>query len=161
MSSASHIEMHHDHKNWRLDDAFWREEVAGWEHEINQAITELPQVEQALRDQAKLLMQDAAAIRLYEQDFATHEHALAEYEQGEAPPELIELAKAHSRESEQHAERRQAHEKVKKQQHMLMAKWGLLFRALVKVSNGQHGDLSQASQARPEATAETLVAAED
>ena len=48
-----------------------------------------------LCEHAELLRKHAAAIRLYEQDFTAHEHALAEYERGESGEELVQLAEIH------------------------------------------------------------------
>lgn len=137
MSSTSHIDMHREHIGWRKEDAFWRDELAIWEREIHQAIKELPRLEKALRDHAERLRKHAASIRLYEQDFAKHEHALIEYEQGEAPEVLIEMAGAHRHEFDKHIEQRKVHEEVKRQQHALMAKWSLLLTALVEPESGK------------------------
>lgn len=137
MSSTSHIDMHREHTGWRKEDAFWRDELAIWEREIHQAIKDVPRLEQALRNHAEILRKHAASIRLYEQDFAKHEHALVEYEQGEASEVLIELAGAHRLESGRHVELRKVHEEVKEQQHALMAKWSLLLTALIEPEAGK------------------------
>jgi hypothetical protein len=132
MSSTSHIDMHREHSTWRLEDHLWRDEIAIWEREIEQAIKDVPRLEKALRDHAEMLRQHAASIRLYEQEAAYHEHELASYEQGEAPSDLVQLARSHKRELDKHAEQYKTHDEIKKRQHALMTKWRLLFPALVE-----------------------------
>jgi hypothetical protein len=56
------------------------------------------------------------------------------YEQGEAPEELVAQAQEHGRESERHVMQRCAHEEIKKQQHVLLTKWNMLFAAVVAKS---------------------------
>ena len=123
MTSASHVEMHRQHLAWKSDDDFWREELALWQREVEQVISESRQIEASLREHAQKLDRHAASIRLYEQDFAKHEHTLVDFEQGETPAELIELALTHKREAEKHSERRTAHEDVKRRHHALITKW--------------------------------------
>jgi hypothetical protein len=140
MASKSHIEMHRQHAAWRSEDNLWREEIAIWERDVNQALKDLPRVEQAVRAHAETLKKHAAAVRLYEQDFGGHEHSLAEYERGETPLELIEQAQNHERELEQHMVQRKAHEDMKKRQHVFSAKWNLLLSALDLESPGPRFD---------------------
>jgi hypothetical protein len=103
---------------------------------VNQALKDLPRVEKAVRAHAEKLQKHAAAIRLYEQDFGGHEHNLAAYERGETPIELIEQAQDHEREFEQHNVQRKAHEEMKKQQHVFIAKWNLLLSVLALEPSG-------------------------
>ena len=132
MSNTSHIDMHQEHKRWRVEDDLWRDELAVWEREIDQAISDVPRLEKALRDHAGTLWQHAASIRLYEQEATYHEHELASYEQGEAPSDLVALAKSHRREAKKHAEQYKTHDEIKKRQHVLMTKWRLRLPALIE-----------------------------
>jgi hypothetical protein len=131
MSDTSHLKMHQEHDAWRNEDNLWREELAIWQGEIDQALKDLPCVEKTLRAHSEILQQYAASIRLHEQDFANHEHALAQYERGDTPEGLVAQAQEHGRESERHVMQRRAHEKIKKQQHNLLTKWNRLFAAVV------------------------------
>lgn len=130
MSITSHLEMHREHAMWRNEDDLWRDELAIWESEIGEAIKALPRLELALRAHLEKLQKYGASIRLHEQDFADHEHALAKYQRGETPEEFLQ-AQEHGRESERHEMQRSAHAKIKKQQHDVLTKWKLLFSALV------------------------------
>lgn len=131
MVSTAHVEMHRDHAVWRIENNLWRDELAIWERAVNQAIGELPLVERALRAHAEQLQRHAASIRLYEQGCAGHEHSLAEYERGETPAELVEQARAHGRETEQHQVLRKTHEDIKSRQQLVMIKWKSLLCELM------------------------------
>jgi hypothetical protein len=130
MKGASHLGMHQDHVHWRADSNLWRDNVAIWEQEIDDAIRELPDLEAALRRHSDMLRTHAASVRLYDQDPAKHEHLLADFERGQAPEALIELAQAHEREAKEHDQLCENHAGFKNRQHRLMTKWRQLFIAL-------------------------------
>jgi hypothetical protein len=125
--------MHQEHARWRADNNLWRDDLAAWQKEVHDAIDQLPELEKAIERHAQLLQTHAASVRLYEQDAASHEHLLAEYERGESPEALIKLAQAHQEAAHQHAKQCESHEGLKNQQHRLMTKWRQLFTALSHV----------------------------
>jgi hypothetical protein len=131
MSTASHVKMHQEHGNWRSEDNFWRDEVALWEREIQEAAAQLPKLDTVLNNRLESLRTHAAAIRLYEQDAADHEHALTTFERGGTGEELIRFAGAHQAAAVKHAEERTRHEVIKRQHHELMAHWKLLSDSLL------------------------------
>jgi hypothetical protein len=124
--------MHHEHDLWRQEDNLWRDELAIWEKEINEVFENLPRLDLAVRQFAAKLQRHAAAIRLYEQDFSSHEASLAEFERGETPEELVGQSQGHNRECEQHEVRRRVHDELKTQHHILLSNWTPLFAALVQ-----------------------------
>jgi hypothetical protein len=70
-------------------------------------------------------------VRSHEGELREHEEALARYEQGGPGEErLIGMARHHNAEAARHARQRDAHERAKKHQHTVMARWSLLLRAL-------------------------------
>ena len=148
MSTAT-LEMHRDHEMWSGEGELWRDDLALWEHEINQAIEELPQLEEALRHHAQRLRQHAASARLYAKDAAACEHSLADHERGEINPPMGQLAKAHQRVALKHAVQRKAHEKIKRSQHELMAKWNILVTALRNPKSGNGRMRLQTASKRP------------
>jgi hypothetical protein len=136
MTSTSHLAMHREHAQWRADSDLWRDDVAIWEQEIDDAIHQLPEVEAALRRHGEMLRTHAASVRLYDQDPAKHEHLLADYERGQAPEALIELAQSHQRAAKQHEHLCENHTGFKNRQHRLMTKWRQLFVALAHTKVG-------------------------
>jgi hypothetical protein len=124
--------MHQDHKQWLSDNDMWRCDISVWQEEFKKAAADLKQIEAAVKEHEKALQVHAAAIRLREQELAAHEHALAEYERGETGAELIVLAKAHDKEAAKHVQQRDAHERIKRHHHDVIAKVSLLNKALTK-----------------------------
>ena len=132
MTTATHTSMHRDHQRWLSENAMWRCDIANWQQEQRQAVAALKHIETALKEHETSLQVHAAAIRLREQDLAAHEHALTQYEQGEAPAELIALAQAHQQESAKHTQQGDAHERIKRHHHEVMAQVALLGKSVSK-----------------------------
>jgi hypothetical protein len=130
MAATTHLAMHQEHAQWRAESDLWRDDLAIWEAEIDDAIGQLPELAAALRRHNDMLKTHAASVRLYDQDPARHEHLLTEYEKGDAPESLVELAKAHEGAADQHEKLRDTHANFKNRQHRLMTKWRQLFIAL-------------------------------
>jgi hypothetical protein len=130
MSGNVHAAMHAEHKQWANEAALWRDDVGVWLEEIRSALADLGRLEAILRQHEKALKSHAAAVRLHEQGQKRHEHLLAEHERGGTEEQLVALSKAHLQEAARQAEQRGAHERVKKHQHTVMARWALLLRAL-------------------------------
>jgi hypothetical protein len=110
----------------------WRCDIAAWQQEFKTVKTDLAQVEAALKEHEQAMQVHAAAIRLRERDLAAHEHALAEYERGETGAQLIPLAHAHDQEGTKHAQQREAHERIKRNHHLVLAKVAQLRKSLAK-----------------------------
>jgi septal ring factor EnvC (AmiA/AmiB activator) len=108
--------------------------VAGWwrpEDELKTAVSDLKRLESALRAQQATLEAHRRAVAAHERHLAGHEHALAEFERGAAANnDLLTMAKDHRQEVPRHAQQREAHERLKRRQHTLMAHWSLLLKAL-------------------------------
>jgi DNA-nicking Smr family endonuclease len=124
--------MHQDHKKWLSDNDMWRCDISAWQEEFRQAAADLKEIETAVKEHEKALQTHAAAIRLREQELAAHEHALAEYERGETGAALIALVKTHEKEAAKHAQQNDAHERIKRHHHEVIAHVSLLRKALAK-----------------------------
>lgn len=127
---VSHTVLHREHKRWMSENAMWREDIAAWQRELKQASAHLSQVEKALRAQEKALQVHAGVIRCYEQDMASHEHALAEFERGKSGDELLAMTVSHEKEAKKHYEQRQAHERIKTYQHKFVGQCNALLKVL-------------------------------
>lgn len=132
MATVTHATMHHDHRQWLSDNDMWRCDIANWQQEFKKVAADLKQIEAALKEHEQALQVHAAAIRLREQELAAHEHALAEYERGETGAELISLAQSHEKEARKHAQQCDAHERIKRHHHEVVAKVGLLHISMGK-----------------------------
>jgi chromosome segregation ATPase len=130
MATATHAEMHAEHRNWSTEHAMWRDEIQLWREELQKARSELSSLEAILRDHEQAL--DAHLETISEHEAAEHEHeqALAAYRSESADEKLVRMAPIHESEAKRHRQQRDAHERVKKHQHTLMARWSLLLKAL-------------------------------
>ncbi len=129
--SSSHAAMHSDHRHWGCEIAAWRDDVGLWQHEIDKALSDLAGLERTLRGHAEALRGHAEQIRSHEEELREHEEALARYEHGGPGEEkLIGMALYHNAEAALHDRQREAHERIKKHQHTVLARWSLLLRAL-------------------------------
>jgi predicted nucleic acid-binding Zn-ribbon protein len=136
MKAASPTEMHADHIAWRSEHATWHDDIRAWEKEADAAIADVEKAKAAIAGQMHVLRTHAAAIRMYEQRFATHEHALAEFEGGNPADALrMNLECAHDAEHTKQDELYVTHERIKKQQHTLMAHCNLLLKALAATAD--------------------------
>ena len=137
MVTASHLEMHREHLKWRAQNDMWRDDLANWESEVQSALKALPKIEEIFQKHLDALRRHAAAIRINEQDFNAHEHALSQYERGAPGEELIEFAKrfdqsmatiAHQKEKQQ----------IMRRHYTLMARWKMLIGSASKPQQNAH-----------------------
>jgi len=126
MATATHATMHHDHRQWVSDNDMWRCDIANWQQELKKAEIDFKQVEEAFKAHERALQTHAAAICLRQQELATHEHALAEYQRGNLGAGLVPLGQSHDQEAGKHAQQSEAHERIKRHHHDLMCKMGHL-----------------------------------
>jgi hypothetical protein len=90
----------------------------------------LKNVKAALEEHDKALKAHAAAIRLHHQSLGKHEQALAEFEQGGTAEEPLTMAPEHQKEDARHGQQRNAHERIKKHHHTMIAQLNLVQKAL-------------------------------
>ena len=127
------LAMHSEHRQWLSDDSMWRDDLALWRKEIDESLDELGKLEDALHAHRANLQIHLDTFMAGEKEQEAHEHALAEFERGDTRNELqlLAMAKAHKKHADEHVQQRQAHERLKKLHHTMMAHWALLFKALV------------------------------
>jgi len=121
--------LHADHQRWIRENALWRDEIRCWQHHLKTALGNLSTLHDAIQEQEKTISVHAAAVRLCEQELATHEHALVEAAKTGAPLPSGEKF-SHEREAARHAAQHEAHERLKKHHHAIMTQWNALIKAL-------------------------------
>jgi hypothetical protein len=134
LSVLSHAEMHTDHQQWVIEEVLWEDDARVWRNEIDAALVELKKLESFLRDERASLDAYAETIHGLRLRRASHESALADYEQGGCEEALIAMARKHEQEAEKHLNQRHAHERIKHHHHTVMAYWRLLFKAFAKAT---------------------------
>lgn len=132
MSSAIHTEMHCEHKHLRNEIALWQEQINHWREEFREALAGLERLKQSLACHDQALQKHAEELDRECTRLQEHEFALAEYERGGGSAELVSLAQRHKEELTLQARRRDAHERIKRHHHSLMAQWHLLLDAISK-----------------------------
>jgi hypothetical protein len=132
MIAKTHAELHADHRTWKSEIALWRDELALWREECVKALAAVDQITTALREQDKALQAHGQSIDAQKEYLSGHEQALAEYEGGVTDESLIAQAKEHQHEEELQNQRREAHERIKRQHHALMAELVALLKTLAR-----------------------------
>jgi len=132
MATVTHESMHRDHQKWLSDNGMWRCDISAWQQEFKSAAADLKAIESALKQHEQALQTHAAAIRLRERELDAHEHALAEYQRGETGAALMSVVKTHQPEAAKHAQQNDAHERIKRHHHEVLAQVSLLRKALAK-----------------------------
>jgi hypothetical protein len=130
--ATAHLEMHSEHRQWLSDNALWRDEAVLWQNEIDNALKEMKKLEDALRDHRKELNNHLATISAEEKIVAEHECALADFEKGGPGDSLVSMARTHKQTADNHSQQRQAHERLKKHHHTVIAYWSLLLKSLTQ-----------------------------
>ena len=92
MISTKPTSMHEEHRYWESEITMWRADLRAWQQELAKAQSEIKLLESALSDHAQVLRLHGSSLRLNEQEFDTHEHAIAEFEKGGEGDELFEMA---------------------------------------------------------------------
>lgn len=130
MATETRQEMHQDHRNWQSESAFWRDQIREWQQQTSKAMDDLTTIRSALEKHERSLERHAAAVLIYDQNCAEHEHQLATLAPA-APYVAAECSGgSHAAEAGHHAHVRDRHEILKQQHHALMARWALLLQSL-------------------------------
>jgi chromosome segregation ATPase len=130
--TATHAEMHNDHRQWLSDAQLWADDLYIWQREIDEALDGMKKLEAALRDHRDGLQKHSETIAEEEKNLTCHEKALAEYEQGGSGDALSGMTTSHQTNAEKHVRQRILHERLKKHHHTLIAHWMMLLKALTQ-----------------------------
>ena len=138
MADTTLSTMHHDHTLWASEISLWRDDLRAWQQELGKAQAELNQLEKPLQDHAHTLRVNGSALRLYEQAFLGHEHALAQIGKGGEENRPGQLEYQHCQESDHQAQQRDAHEELKRHHHLVMTHWRALLKVLRQPLESSH-----------------------
>jgi hypothetical protein len=130
MSGVSHAAMHHDHRAWQSENAFWRDQLREWEEQTAKAVEELASIRSALAEHTDVLRRHGAAVRLYEQNSAEHEHQIATAASTTSSEIPLSTDGKHFEEIADHHQVRLRHEALKQHHHELMARFSLLVQSM-------------------------------
>ena len=130
MSSTTSEMMHADHRQWAEALSQWKDDLAIWHRELIRAGEELRQAGAALDAHAAGLDAHARLLNREDAEVEDHEHLIACVERGQAGHDRIGEAGGHEAEAARFRRLQDAHERLKRYHHELMAKVSVLARAV-------------------------------
>lgn len=132
MSETLHEAMHADHRRWADDLTMWQDDLVAWQHELVKVTGDLDRARTALAEHGQVLEGHALQLRNQQDFLREHEEALADYERGGEPPEVVGLAATHDEQAQWHPHLRGIHERLKRYHHAIAARASLLAKALTE-----------------------------
>jgi hypothetical protein len=127
MTDTVNQDLHADHRAWLADLSLWQDEVAEWRAELGRALDDLRRAEEALRAHAQ-------GIDRHQVELVQEEEAIRQHECGIAIVERAGGLEAgpHETQATRHPVRRQAHERLKRYHHTVLARVSLLLKGVAQ-----------------------------
>ena len=133
MSKTIQQKMHEQHRRWQSDSETWRSDIDEWNKELRMALADLREVEDMLRDSLDALAVHADSVWESEQRRHAHELELREEMKTGAEKKTDKAwAQLHREHAAQHQRLSDAHARIKKYQHKVVAEVRRLLRAARK-----------------------------
>ena len=133
MSKTIQQKMHAQHRQWQSDSDSWRSDIDEWKKELRTALGDLREVEDMLRDSLDALAVHADGVWENEQRRCAHELELREEAKTGAKKKTDKAwAKLHRKHAARHERMADAHNRMKKYQHKVVAGVTRLLRAARK-----------------------------
>lgn len=122
MSKTIQEKMHEQHRQWQNDHESWRIDIDEWRKELRKTQVVLKDVEEMLRDSLDALEAHADTVWSKEQRLHAHELDLRnEIMAGARKKTDKQWAAAHHRQAVQHTTLSDAHARIKKYHHTVVA----------------------------------------
>ena len=133
MSKTIQQKMHEQHRRWQSDSDAWRSDIDEWNKELRVALGGLREVEDMLRDSLDALAVHADSVWEGEQRRHAHELALREEVKSGAEKKTDKAwARIHQAYAARHERISDAHARIKKYQHKVVAEVMRLLRTARK-----------------------------
>lgn len=124
-------ELHADHRHWNIEISLWKDEIDVWKKQLSTALRDLEQMSELIRDHDNALDCHIKDLESIESGIQYHEKNLAKSLCGNSDFAFDNaLLERHSVEAKKIAFQRNAHEGIKKHQHIAMAHVAVLKTAL-------------------------------
>jgi len=117
--------MHHDHRQWESDVAMWRDDIGIWERGHQNALKELNRIAERLTEHNASLESHVDQLDSHEANTLQHEHTVSAECRDHTEPSPHSMSD-HAKEAAQHQRLRDAHERMKKHHHTVMAHISML-----------------------------------
>ena len=133
MSKTIQQKLHAQHRQWQSDSDTWRTDIEEWNKELRTALRDLREVEDMLRDSLDALAVHADSVWESEQRRCAHELALREEVKSGAEKKTDKFwFKIHRAHATRHERMSDAHSRIKKHEHKVVAGVMRLLRAARK-----------------------------
>jgi hypothetical protein len=124
-------DMHVEHLQWQTDVSLWKDELDLWRKELTRATDDVRRAEQALEAHAQSLDRHTLQLLKEEQEVRRHERAIAQAT-GDGQGQLVLPPSNHTAEADRHRKARDAHERLKRHHHTILARMSLLLKAIAE-----------------------------
>ena len=132
MTTATTEAMHADHRVWAMSLSQWQDDLALWHQELIRAGEELRKAGAILDAHASGLDAHARLLRRETEEVEDHEHLMACVARHQADHDRVAQAGGHDAEATRYTRLRDAHERLKRYHHQLMAKVSVLAKAVAE-----------------------------
>jgi hypothetical protein len=123
--------MQADHRQWDYIHSTWRVDIERWRGEHEASLLQLAKLQEMIRQHGEALESHAKAIERHQESLRDHGRAMSSYQgHGAGEPLQETMASKHRENAERHEMHRDAHERIKKHHHTVMAHLTMLKTAL-------------------------------
>lgn len=132
MTVDPHAVLLADRRHWLNDLTRWQHDLSTWRQELASAIAELRRAEVALEDHRRALESYGDELQGEKDILVEFEVAVGDFESGESVPGAVTPAEMHEVRAGRHPHLWDAHERLKKYHHSVVAKITMLLKALAE-----------------------------
>jgi len=124
-------DLHSEHRDWESDASLWKDELETWLKELSRASGDLRRAERALEAHAQVPDRHTLDLLPEERDVRRHERAMAQVAGGGRAQPVLPPGD-HTAAAERHRKMRDAHERLKKYHHTVLARVAVLLKAIAE-----------------------------
>ncbi len=128
MKEKLHMDIHQDHRTWKSDLEMWTLDIRMWEEELKALNNSLVYIGQAVREHEEGL--ESHKLKLLEHKALINKHETDITYLPEGSRLDVELDVLHDKETANHANQAEVHERLKKFHHKIMVLTKELQKAL-------------------------------
>ncbi len=121
MSKTIHQKMHEQHLEWDKDLESWRLDLDHWKQELQDAIRDLNTIREAMSDSLTALESHGDTLWEHQQRLKAHDGVVGQEAREGANQTDKEWAATHQAESSRHQRLVDAHARIKRHQHAVVA----------------------------------------
>jgi hypothetical protein len=121
MSKTVHQKMHQQHVEWDKAAETWQGDISHWKKGLEAALLDLDAIREAMQDSLIALGHHADSVWEHQQRLKAHEAVVCEEAKAASNQTDKAWAETHDAESSRHQRLGDAHERIKRHQHGVVA----------------------------------------